>query len=127
MEANPGSEGKWFAAAKSAGLFDVALKLARSSPTDPRTLARAARDFASKQPAFALEAGLLALGWMARGYGYEVSSRDVAMAWEACLAAGKAHGLRPEDVRDRALALCDGTSGAERFVRADIRLPAGSV
>jgi hypothetical protein len=126
VEANPGSEGKWFAAAKSAGLFDVALKLARSSPTDPRTLARAARDFATKQPAFALEAGLLALGWMARGYGYEVSARDVWMAWEACLAAGKAHGLRPEDIRDRALALCDGTSGAERFVRAEIRLPAGS-
>lgn len=127
VEANPGSEGKWFAAAKSAGLFDVALKLARSSPTDPRTLARAARDFATKQPAFALEAALLALSWMARDYGYEVSSRDVAMAWEACLAASNAHGLRPEDVRDRALALCDGKSGAERFVRAEIRLPAGSV
>ena len=126
VDANPGSEGKWFAAAKSAGLFDVALKLARSSPTDPRTLARAARDFATKQPAFALEAGLLSLGWMARGYGYEVSSRDVAMAWEACLAAGKARGLGPGEVRDRALALCDGSSGAEQFVRAEIRLPVGS-
>ena len=126
VDANPGSEGKWFAAAKSAGLFDVALKLASSSPTDPRTLARAARDFATKQPAFALEAGLLALGWMARGYGYEVSARDVAMAWEACLAAGKVHELSPEDIRDRVLALCDGTSGAERFVRAEIRLPAGA-
>lgn len=126
VEANPGSGGKWFAAAKSAGLFEVALELARSSPTDPRTLARAARDFATKQPAFALGAGLLALGWMARGYGYEVSARDVSMAWEACLAAGKAHGLRPEDIRDRASALCDGTSGAERFVRAEIRLPAGA-
>lgn len=123
VAANPGSEGKWFAAAKSAGLFEVALKLARSSPTDPRTLARAARDFASKQPAFGLEAGLLALGWMARGYDYEVSSRDVAMTWEACLAAGKAHGLSAEDVRDRALILCDGSSAAARFVRSDIKLP----
>lgn len=126
VDANPGSEGKWFAAAKSAGLFDVAVKLARSSPADPRTLARAARDFATKQPAFALGAGLLALGWMARGYGYEVSCRDVAMAWEARLAAGKVHGLSPEEVRDRALALCDGKSGAERFVRAEIRLSMGS-
>ena len=114
------------AAAKSAGLFHVALDLARSSPTDPRTLARAARDFAINQPSFALEEGLLALVWMARGYGYEVSPRDAAMAWEACLAAGKAHGLSPEDIRDRALALCDGNSGAERFVRAEIGLPLGS-
>ena len=126
VEAHPGSEGKWFAAAKSAGLLDVALELARSSPTDPRTLARAARDFASRQPAFALEAGLLALGWMARGYGYEVSAADVAMAWDACLAAGKAHGLAPERVRDQALALCDGELGAERFVRSGIRLRAGA-
>ena len=126
VEAHPGSQGKWFAAAKSAGLLDVALELARSSPTDPRTLARAARDFASKQPAFALEAGLLALGWMARGYGYEVSAADVAMAWDACLAAGKAHGLAPERVRDQALALCDGELGAERFVRSGIRLRAGA-
>lgn len=48
------------------------------------------------------------------------------MAWEACLAVGKEHELRPENVRDRALALCDGTSGAERFVRAEIRRQVGS-
>ena len=94
-----------------------------SSPTDPRTLARAAWGFATKQPAFALEAGLLALGWMTRRYGYEVSSRDVVMAWEACLAAGQVHGFNPEQIRGQAMALCDGSSGAERFVRKEIGLP----
>ena len=39
----PGREGKWFAAAKDAGLLDEALVLARTSPADPNTLARAAR------------------------------------------------------------------------------------
>ena len=42
--ATPGEEGKWFAAAKDAGLYDEAIALARRTPTDPRTLARAARD-----------------------------------------------------------------------------------
>ena len=36
-------------------------------PTDPGTLTRAARDFASKRPEFAIDAGLTALHWMARG------------------------------------------------------------
>jgi hypothetical protein len=54
VASTPGAEGKWFAAAKDAGLFNVAIGLATRSPTDPRTLTRAARDYAEKQPAFAL-------------------------------------------------------------------------
>lgn len=110
VAATPASEGKWFAAAKDIGLLDAALQLARTSPSDPRTLARAARDFATKEPVFALESGLLALGWMARGHGYEISTEDVAMAWDACLAAAKTAGRAPDDVYDMATALCDGTS-----------------
>ncbi len=41
---SPEAPGKWFAAAKDAGLFDLAIELANTSPTDPRTLTRAARD-----------------------------------------------------------------------------------
>ena len=52
IAASPGEPGKWFAAAKDAGLFDLAIDLATTSPTDPRTLTRAARDFAQKQPEF---------------------------------------------------------------------------
>jgi hypothetical protein len=65
----PGEEGKWFAAAKEARLYDLALDLARRSPCDPRTLVRAARDLAARQPAFAVEAGLLALHWIVEGHG----------------------------------------------------------
>jgi hypothetical protein len=39
----PGEEGRWFAAAKPAGLYDQAIVLANRSPCDPRTLTRAAR------------------------------------------------------------------------------------
>ncbi|HAM52208.1 MAG TPA: hypothetical protein DCP92_16510 [Nitrospiraceae bacterium] len=36
-------EGKWFASAKSAGLYDKAILVANKTPCDPRTLTRAAR------------------------------------------------------------------------------------
>jgi hypothetical protein len=81
VASTPADEGKWFAAAKDAGLYPEAIKLARRTPTDPRTLARAARDYVDKQPAFALEAGLLALEWLAQGYGYEVTGADVWAAY----------------------------------------------
>ena len=76
----PGEEGKWFAAAKDAGLFREAIALASRTPCDPRTLTRAARDFVFKQPSFALHCGFTALKWLVEGYGYDITSADV---WEA--------------------------------------------
>jgi hypothetical protein len=35
---SPGDEGKWFAAARSAGFYEKAIELANSSPCDPKTL-----------------------------------------------------------------------------------------
>lgn len=60
----PGEEGKWFAAAKDAKLFDKAIALANLTACSPQTLTRAARDFADTNPAFALEAGVTpSAGW----------------------------------------------------------------
>lgn len=87
VESTPGDEGKWFAAAKDAGLFDEAIALARQTPTDPRTLARAARDHVDKAPAFALDAGVIALDWIAQGYGYEITGADVWAAYGPAKAA----------------------------------------
>lgn len=53
----PGMEGKWFAAAKDAGFLDDAITLARRSPVDPKTLARAARDFAESDSGSRLKQG----------------------------------------------------------------------
>lgn len=77
VSSTPGAEGKWFAAAKDAGLFTLAIELATRSPTDPRTLTRAARDYAEKHPEFALAAGLGALRWISLGHGYEITGADV--------------------------------------------------
>ena len=74
---SPGEAGKWFAAAKSAGLYLEALELANRSPCDPKTLTRAARDLAENEPLFAIEAGMTALKWLVAGYGYDVTGADV--------------------------------------------------
>lgn len=111
----PGSEGKWFAAAKSIGLFEQALDLARRSPCDPRTLTRAARDFALTEPGFAVEAGLLALHWLSVGYGYEITSKDVWAAYGATMAAAEQLGqVRPTERRLRDIV--QANQGGDGFV-----------
>ena len=96
----PGEEGKWFAAAKDLGLYTAAIALARASPCDPRTLARAARDHVTTQPAFAVEAGYAALDWTSRGFGYEITGADVWMAYSSMMKAAEALGNAPE-AKDR--------------------------
>jgi hypothetical protein len=88
----PGDEGKWFAAAKEAKLFDEAIALAKQTPCDPRTLTRAARDFAEKNRAFATEAGMTALHWLIHGHGYEITSADVWAAWSNTMKAARNAG-----------------------------------
>jgi tetratricopeptide (TPR) repeat protein len=104
VASTPGQEGKWFAAAKDAGLYDEAIALAQRTPCDPRTLTRAARDFAATKPRFAVEAGLAALRWIAAGYGYEITGLDVLAACSSTLDAARNGGLVDEaDGRIRAL------------------------
>lgn len=91
VAATPGSEGKWFAAARSAGLYEEAVELANLTPCDPRTLMRAARDTADNEPQFAVEAGVAALRWIAAGHGYEITGLDVRDAYDCAMkAAAKA-------------------------------------
>ena len=106
VKTTPGEEGKWFAAAKELGLYDVAIELARTSPCDPKTLARAARDHAATHPAFAVEAGCAALEWLARGFGYEITGADVWMAYSSAMEGAQALGRAPA-VRDRIRNIAD--------------------
>jgi len=89
VASTPGQEGKWFAAAKDAGLYDEATALAQRTPCDPRTLTRAARDFATTSPRFAVEAGMAALRWIGAGYGYEITGLDVLSAYSSTMEAAK--------------------------------------
>lgn len=85
VDTTPGEEGKWFAAAKDAGFLEMAIDLARRSPTDHRTLIRAAKDFAASHPAFATECGFLALYWISAGNACDPTSTDVLDAYDAML------------------------------------------
>ena len=46
VASGPGQEGKWFAVAKDVGFFELAIELANRSASDPRTLTRAAKNYA---------------------------------------------------------------------------------
>ena len=101
VASQPGSEGKWFTAAKDAGLFDLAIELVNKSPTDPRTLVRAARDYAEQQPYFAVSAGLTALYWMSHGYGYQITVTDVLDAYKSLMLAANHAGIAEAQIKTR--------------------------
>lgn len=101
VKSTPGNEGKWFAAAKDAGLLDIALYLAQTSPTDPLTLGRAARDFATKNPRFAMAVGLASLNWMAKGFGYELAVLDVFQVYKSVQDAGRAMGMEEDQIQSQ--------------------------
>ena len=97
------------------GLYLEALELANSSPCDPKTLTRAARDMAETEPSFAIEAGMTALKWLVEGYGYDVTSEDVRAAFSYTMKAAEAAGRKPETF-ERIRTLVAGEVFGERFV-----------
>ena len=117
VASTPGSEGKWFAAAKDAGLFKVAIELVSTSPTDPRTLARAARDFADGQPDFAVAAGLAALRWISRGHGYDITGLDVLDAYSAVMLAAEKAGLDGQQVKAQIVELLSSAPTGKQFLK----------
>ncbi len=93
IASTPGEEGKWFATAKELGLLDLALDLARRSPCDPKTLTRAARDFKETEPEFALNTAMVAIHWLCRGYGWEITDYDVVTAYNLAMEIAAKHGV----------------------------------
>lgn len=120
IDQSPGEEGKWFAAAKSAGLYDVAVRLVSERPTDPRTLARAARDFAEKNPPFAIETGIASLRWIAEGYGYEITGADVYQAYSSVLSAAEHGGVSADSIHQRIKGILSEETPSSRFIRSVI-------
>jgi len=112
---SPGNEGKWFAAAKSAGLYKEAIEQANRTPCDPKTLTRAARDMKDKEPHFAVEAGITALHWLLAGYGYEITAPDVREAYTFTMEAAANAGCR-EETRERIKNMVATDRSGDRFV-----------
>lgn len=114
----PGDEGKWFAAAKSAGFFKMAIELVTHSPTDPRTLIRAAKDYSEKQPDFAVQSGLAALRWISLGHGYEITAGDVLEAYTAVSAAAPGADISMQQVKENIRNMVSGSQPNNKFVLA---------
>jgi hypothetical protein len=92
-----GEKGKWFAAAKEAGFLDIALACARSGRAEPSTLLRATRDFAEKDPRFAVEVGIESIKALLSGVSYELpTGMDVAVHYEAVMAVACKHDMGEE-------------------------------
>ena len=120
----PGQEGKWFAAAKSVGLYREAIVLANRTPCDPKTLTRASRDMAETEPVFAMEAGMAALKWLVEGYGDDITSMDVRKAYGYTMTASENAGCRDESL-DRVRKLVAAEVFGERFVTKILGLELG--
>lgn len=100
-------KGKWFAAAKDAGLLDVALACARSGGAEPSTLLRATRDFAEKDPQFAVAVGIESIKALLCGMSYELpTGLDVAVHYEAVMAVARQHGMREQTKAELAKVAC---------------------
>jgi hypothetical protein len=96
LATSSGDAGRWFAAAKDAGFLDLALQFANTGRTDPRTLSRASRDPVNQDAQFCLRVGRLAIQRILEGYGYELTSVDVADAYNHFMAAAEALGIGAE-------------------------------
>ena len=121
IKSQPGDEGKWFAAAKDAGLFDLAIKLVSKHPADPRTLTRAAKDFACEKPAFAIASGIASLHWIIHGYGYDITSADVIAAYSAIQEGAKSAGLTKTDIHKKINELLMANKTNSGFVEQILR------
>ena len=115
VASQPGNEGKWFAAAKDAGFFELAIELASRSPSDPRTLIRAAKDYAVERPDFALAAGMTALRGIVNGWGYDITGADVLNAYDAIIAAAGAAGMDEAAAKADVRAIIAANRGGGEF------------
>ncbi|MFC1783337.1 tetratricopeptide repeat protein [Planctomycetota bacterium] len=89
-----GSKGKWFAAAKSAGFLDLALECAETGESDPNTLLRATRDFADKEPEFAIQVGIAAIMiFLTSEFNDPITPYDIQIAYSGLLKVAEKNNL----------------------------------
>ena len=117
--ATQGQKGKWFAAAKTAKYLDLALDCAAQPDAAPATLIRAARDFAIKDPAFAGQVGLHAIGHLLSGRGYDPSPLDIDAAVGHVMAASERLGKSDEAIQE--LERLAGNAAADVMMSASLK------
>jgi hypothetical protein len=126
---SPGEEGKWFAAAKELGDFELALDLGFKGPCEPQTLNRAAEEFHETDPRFAAGIAVASIKNLCAGRGYEPAPSDAIKAFSLAKQAAQKVGAEEEVLTDiRALIQHDYSLGefASKAIRRELeREPAG--
>ena len=92
--------------------LDVALLLlcARDYAAEPATLGRAARDFAAKEPKFAAQIGVIALGRVLDGSGHDLEVSLVQEAFSHLTdAASRIDARANQQLRARVYGPCDAS------------------
>jgi hypothetical protein len=77
-------------------------------------LTRAARDYRTSQPRFALESGLAALRWIAADYGYEITAEEIVTAYREVIAAIPLAGADEREVKRKILGWVSGSSKIQK-------------
>ena len=82
----------WFASARQSGYLDIALDCAKDGFVEVRTLIRAARETAERNPEFSQTIALKAIEMMLHGYGWEITASDVEAAFDHLMTAARNAG-----------------------------------
>jgi hypothetical protein len=92
-------------------------------------LTRAAKDLVEERPAFAKDAGLLALYWLAFGYSYEITGLDVWAAFDATMKAAERTGTMAEtrkQIRALVVGVVHGLASAAGILERALEMGGGS-
>ena len=109
VASQPGQEGKWFAAAKDAGFYELGIE------NRGRTFARPEASPWNGR-SFALALGMTALRGIAKGWGYDITGVDVLDAYATVMAAAGAAGVDGTVVRADVRAIIAANGGGGEFV-----------
>ncbi len=100
LDADPGNERRYFAAARKIGMVELAIELAEKFDVEPKTITTACKDYLEKDSELSLKFGMLALQKYTDGFGYEPEFGDIQKCHDlVCMAAERA-GKKDETARN---------------------------
>lgn len=119
IDADPGNERRYFAAARKIGMIELAIEIAEKYDVEPKTLTTASKDYAERDPDLALRFGLLALQRYADGFGYEPHYDDVQRCHDSVCAAAARAGKR-DMVAEKLRILADNDKSIRKLVASAV-------
>lgn len=115
LEADPGNERRYFAAARKIGMIELAIEIAEKYDVEPKTLTTACKDYLENDPDLSLKFGIMALQRYADGYGYEPEYTDIKKCYDLVQnAADRAN--KTDEVNEKVQAMVERDKSMRRLV-----------